>query len=302
MLFSEIYGSYFRAVAAILEEAVNGTLREERINEIVREKGFGESVLNIPAKLKSGEWALIGPDLTTPLKRGPSMPLSTLQVRWMKALLSDPRVRLFSPSPEGLEDAEPLYAQDAFVYFDRYMDGDPFGDEAYIRNFRAALTALREKRKLDVSYLDGHGKKEHSWHLIPHRLEYSAKDDKFRLIGRVRRMNLTINMARIVKCEAMEAYTPDEYEFAPAKNELVMELVDERNALERAMLHFSHLEKETERLENDLYRVTLRYQRDDEIELLIRVLSFGPKLRVISPPGFIEQIKERLNRQKKLRT
>ena len=81
-----------------------------------------------------------------------------------------------------------------------------------------------------------------------------------------------------------------------------MELVDERNALERAMLHFSHLEKETERLENDLYRVTLRYQRDDEMELLIRVLSFGPKLRVISPPGFIEQIKERLNRQKKLRT
>ena len=298
MLFSEIYGNYFRAVAAILTEAVNETLSDERIIEIVMEKGFGESVLNIPAELKNGSWPLIRPDFTTPLKHVPTMPLTTLQKRWMKGLLSDPRVRLFSPSPDGLEDVEPLCARDAFVCFDRYLDGDPFEDEAYVQNFRTVLAAIRESRKLSVIYLDARGKKERSWLLIPYRLEYSAKDDKFRLIARAKHRHLTVNMARILKCEVMEAYAPEEYvPLLPAKNELTLELVDERNALERAMLHFSHLEKETERLEDDRYRIILRYQRDDEAELLIRVLSFGPLLRVISPLSFIKQIRERLSRQ-----
>ena len=301
MLFSEIYGNYFRAVAAILTEAVKGTLSGERIIEIVTEKGFGESVLNIPDELRNGDWPLLRGELSTPLGHEPAMPLTILQKRWMKGLLSDPRIRLFSPSPEGLDDVAPLYTQDTFVFFDRYLDGDPFEDESYIQNFRTVLAAIQEHKKLSVKYLDVREKNEHSWLLIPYQLEYSPKDDKFRLIACVKHRRLIINMARITKCEVMEAYTPEEYvPVLPAKNELSLELVDERNALERAMLHFSDLEKETERLEEDRYRIILRYQANDETELLIRVLSFGPLLRVISPPGFIKQIRERLSKQKRL--
>ena len=72
---------------------------------------------------------------------------------------------------------------------------------------------------------------------------------------------------------------------------------DARNALERVMLHFSHLEKSTVRLEEDLYQVTLSYDREDETELLIRILSFGPMIQVISPEGFVSQIWERLEKQ-----
>ena len=78
-----------------------------------------------------------------------------------------------------------------------------------------------------------------------------------------------------------------------------MLLRDERNALERAMLQFSHLEKETVKLSEDRYEVTLWYDRDDETELLIRVLSFGPMIRVTEPASFIELIRERLDMQKK---
>ena len=38
MLFHEIYGNYYNAVAAILAEAVKGDLTEKRMNEI--EKKF----------------------------------------------------------------------------------------------------------------------------------------------------------------------------------------------------------------------------------------------------------------------
>jgi len=59
-------------------------------------------VLSIPTSLKSGEWALL-PDLTTNIRNAPTMPLTTLQKRWLRALLDDPRMRLFAPLAEGLE-------------------------------------------------------------------------------------------------------------------------------------------------------------------------------------------------------
>ena len=68
------------------------------------------------------------------------------------------------------------------------------------------------------------------------------------------------------------------------------------------MLHFSHLEKETERIDEQRYRLTLHYEKDDETELLIRVLSFGPVLKVISPNRFREKLKARIEKQMKLRT
>jgi hypothetical protein len=297
MLFNEVYGSYFNVVAAVLSDASAGTLTAGRLGEIVREKAFAESILNIPASLKSGEWPLLLPDMTTKIKNAPTMPLTTLQKRWLKALLDDPRVRLFSPSGKGLEDVKPLYSQDTIGYFDRYADGDPYCDPGYIERFHTVLTALREKRKLSVTF-EGHRKKTHSVLCVPYSIEYSEKDDKFRLIARAGRSNLTINLARVTDCSLGEQWTADEYSPpSPRKATLVLELTDERNALERAMLHFSHLEKETERLDYDKYRITMRYQHDDETELLIRVLSFGPMLRVISPDTFIAQIKERLNKQ-----
>lgn len=73
---------------------------------------------------------------------------------------------------------------------------------------------------------------------------------------------------------------------------------DERNALERVLLHFAHFEKQAERIDETHYRVTVAYDSDDETELVIRVLSFGPMLKVTDPPRFVGLIKERLIEQK----
>lgn len=109
MLFSEIYGSYFNVVAAVLTEAAEETLTAGRLTAIVQEKAFAESVLSIPAALQSNAWPLLDSNFHTVLRRKPTMPLTTLQKRWLKALLTDPRIALFNPDTSGLEDVEPLY-------------------------------------------------------------------------------------------------------------------------------------------------------------------------------------------------
>lgn len=302
MLFSEVYGTYYNVLAKLLTKAVEGSLTQETMVDLVRENGFEESILTIPEALKNQTWPLITEDYGTPLSHKPAMPLTTLQKKWLKTLLSDPRIKLFAPPAEVLEDVEPLYPADAFVYFDRFRDGDPFDDPGYIQRFRCILSAIRQKRWLRIQF-EGHNGISHAWRCVPYKLEYSPKDDKFRLISANTREPLMINLARIRKCVLLEPCKDGEYDPKPMrKRVLVLELTDDRNALERVMLHFSHLEKETERMDDTHYKLTLFYEREDETELLIRILSFGPVLKVISPDDFVKKLRERLENQKRLRT
>ena len=76
------------------------------------------------------------------------------------------------------------------------------------------------------------------------------------------------------------------------------ELVDKRNALERVLLHFAHFEKEAVKIDEGKYLVKITYDKDDETELVIRILSFGPMIKVLSPQSFVDLIKQRLIDQK----
>lgn len=297
MLFHEIYGSYFSAVSKVLEEICAGDISDKRFYEIIRQNSFEESVLSISALLKGGDWNLLTNELNTPITNKPFMPLTVLQKRWLKALLSDPRIKLFSVSDEGLLDTEPLYAPDTFVYFDRYTDGDPYEDEMYISNFRTVLGAIKCKQVIEVVFVNKNGQPQSSV-CFPCNIEYSSKDDKFRLVATSKYNTYTFNMARISFVDILGDMEGEAPAPAVSKRSIVMTLTDERNALERALMHFSHLHKETVRLDDVHYKITLHYDKDDETEILIRVLSFGPMLKVISPESFIDKIKDRLILQK----
>ena len=300
MLFSEIYGSYFNVVAAVLSEASAGCLTDKRMTELIQDKAFAESTLSIPAAIKKETWPLLAKDLNTVIQHSPTMPLTELQKRWLKALLQDPRIALFNPDTTGLDDVEPLYKPGTFVLFDQYSDGDPYEDENYIACFHTVLQSIREKRMLRIRFR-GHTGIRHSLVCMPYRLEYSAKDDKFRLQSRGKRNMHTINLARVRSCELLEEYDADKMQLPQERMcELTMLLHDERNALERVLLHFSHFEKETLKLDHRLYQIKLRYDLDDETELLIRVLSFGPMLEVVAPDEFISLINDRLSKQQAL--
>lgn len=298
MLFNEIYGSYFHVVSSILSEASAGQLTDKRMTEIVSQKAFAESTLSIPTALKQHTWPLLRDDLTSVLHSTPTSPLTLLEKRWMKALLQDPRIALFDPDITGLEDIEPLYHPDTFVYFDRYTDGDPYDNGTYISNFKTVLQAIKEKRCIKICFHSHNGTRR-VFTCIPYRLEYSPKDDKFRLLAISGRDNNIVNLARVHSCTLLEPYEEAALHFPKERLcKLTLLLHDKRNALERVLLHFSHFEKETARLEDDKYQITLTYDKEDETELLIRVLSFGPVLQVIAPLSFVGQIKARLAAQK----
>ena len=182
--------------------------------------------------------------------------------------------------------------------FDKYLDGDPYGDEAYIRNFRLILGAIKSKTALGIETVNRKGTVTYRT-LMPEYLEYSEKDDKFRLIGSGCRYGGVVNLGRIVNCKMKMG----PFKHQPNKKYLLdhrtieLELLDERNALERVLMHFAHFEKQAEKLEPGRYKIAIRYNKEDETEMVIRILSFGPVLRVLEPEAFLALIRERLRKQ-----
>lgn len=308
MLFSEIYSSYYNAVAKILEMAVEQTLTRKRLSDAVMEQAFEESLIVIPDALKSNRWPLLTKDFRTALYEKPTMPLTALQKRWLKTLLLDPRITLFSPETEGLEDVEPLYTPEMVVFFDRYEDGDPYTEQQYIQNFQTILTALREKRSLQIHYRLANGR-ERQIRCIPIELEYSSRDDKFRLhyvqsdgdsAGEtIPGEQLTANLSRMITVELGEKQKGLPAILPPQDEEMFLMLMDERGAMQRAMIAFSDFEKDAVKLDEKHYRIHLWYNRRDEADLLIRILSFGPMIRVTEPKELVDQIWARLRQQRK---
>ena len=244
-------------------------------------------------------WQLLKEDGTTILRKKPTMPLTILQKRWINAIALDPRIRLFTDRPVVFSDVEPLFLPEDIYVFDKYSDGDPYENPEYIRNFRLILDAIKHKYQIQISITNRHGK-QITTRTIPEYLEYSEKDDKFRLIGTGSKLGNTINLGRISSCEKYENQQGGKVgkRNQPRPRKVIFELIDERNALERVLMHFAHLEKQVEKIDERKYQVTLYYDKEDETEILIRVLSFGPMLHVVKPVAFINLIKDRLSDQK----
>lgn len=306
MLFSEIYSAYYNTVASIISCSQQGKLDSDLLFKIVKESAFPESFMTIGSALETGKWPLVKKDYSTNIQNIPTMPLSILQKRWLKALCNDKRIRLFVSDEvlerlkNQLQDVEPLFTENDYYLYDKYSDGDPYDDSEYIKNFRTVLEAIHQKKTISVEYTGRFGQQKR-FICAPCKIEYSEKDDKFRIISKIKNRHSILNIARINSCELTENSKVDDIseEDLPdnRRTSVTLEIYDERKAMERVMLAFAHFEKSAVQISDDVYQLILNYDSFDETELVVRVLSFGPMVKVIEPPSFRNLIQERISKQ-----
>ena len=309
MIFSELYSAYYNAVAGILKQALEKPLTKKEIRKIVEETAFAESFLTIEQKLLNGNeeegcWQLLDEEGYALVEEIPTMPLTKLQKRWLKAIASDKRIRLFLNSEESdldkldFPDVEPLFRQDDYVIYDLYLYGDDYDDPEYQAHFRLVLDAIWNQYPIEVEMESPKAGRMHV-NMLPEKLEYSEKDDKFRVIGRRGPKKAEIvNLARIKKVARSHKQFADAEQMREIpKQSVTLSIYDQRNALERVMLHFAHFEKRSEKMDNRRYKITIYYDGGDETELVIRILSFGPMVKVLEPDRMVSLIKARLRKQ-----
>ncbi|MBQ7014405.1 MAG: WYL domain-containing protein [Oscillospiraceae bacterium] len=323
-IFSEIYGAYFRTAERLLSL---GHITDRDIRRIIGEEAFRDSMLFLPPKLRpdgEGSWGLLQahPEggYVPVTKHTPPGFVTHLQLSWLKSKLSDPRMQLFL-APEvlrelekALADVPALYPQNAFRCFDVFRDGDPYDLPLYQAHFREMLAAVHTKEILSIRFRSGKGAAVHGFFIVL-RLEYSRKNDKFRaLCCRVandgtRTGTGMLNIGRIHSIERTGRFGTEPIELEECLQSrrctepVVVKVKPERNGVERFMMEFASFQKETERdPETGICKVRLWYDVQDETELLIRLLGFGPVVEILGPMPFRRQAAERVARQYALLT
>lgn len=320
-IFSEIYGTYYR-IAALLTE--RESLSDKEVYDIIAAEGFRDSALFLPQKLlprtDGTDWGLLrrGEDglLYPAVGRHPRV-LTLLQKMWLKAKLDDPKARLFLSDKafgelsERLRNVPPLYCRGHFRVFDRFSDGDDYSSEKYRENFQVILKAIKERRVLHIEFTSGHDRRI-STDCLPFKLEYSEKNDKFRMYCRkVKNGSIVggglINVGRIDRIVPREVFggeVPSESNFfrdIRAKVPIKVTILPERNAVDRFLNEFAEYEKRVDRdLENGGCTAEIFYDKQDETELLIQILRFGAAVEILSPESVRRQAAERVRHQAEL--
>ncbi len=320
-LFNEIHSRYFYIITEILKLAANHKLTSHDIASLITKLGFAETSLSLTPPLlnTNGDgYCLLQsdpPGYRSVIKNIPSPTLTTMQQRWLKTIMSDKRFALFTHEEETAyssllaDDIQPLYNMDDLISIDMANDGDAYDQEEYKELFSTILQGIQRKKVLLITYESGKGN-HLSAYFAPHKLEYSMKDDKFRLIAvRIRDQKLRslykLNLSRIISVDIQTWNSPPDLG-AYIQNlrmpyPIEIKITNERNGFERIFTQLSNFERISEY--DELTKTCLMkiyYYEVDEMELLITLLSFGPVIHVLGPESFRTQFIQRIKNQQQL--
>ena len=243
------------------------------------------------------------------------VPITTLELRWLKTVINDHKMNLFFSRDEITllkkllnENAANLNAlpMNKIVFFDRFQF-----TEKNARRETAVLSAILEgiydHKTIRLKYHTNH-KGTRCGEFRPIVLEFSKRNNRFQ--GYFQKcktgMIFTFNIAQIET--AVETETPFDYYAAEMDlaeyrinniTSVEIEFSNVKNIADRILTEFSPWEKRCSYdAKTKMYRLTIFYQTLDELDLVVRLLGYGANIRFVNKvhPIF-KEIQQRMNRQ-----
>lgn len=243
------------------------------------------------------------------------VPLSTLELRWLKTILKDQKIGLFLSESE-INTLSSLLTDDApsisplpmekVIFFDRFH----FLEENKSSVLTTILEGIYSQKTVCIKY---HTMRDRIMigEFKPVVLEFSKRNNRFQGFFQECGSNriYTMNVSRIETAEKTDTsfdYSAAECALLDFREEnrasVKVEFYDVRNIADRILTEFSPWKKlcvydpVTER-----YKLTIFYQKQDEVELVIRLLGYGANLRFVDREHPIcKEIQARMNRQMEL--
>lgn len=297
------------------------SLTEKEIRAVLRAKGlFSDNLekalfnkhsistynLNILVEHhdRKGYYKLSGSSRSTLSPRLPILPF-TVELIWLKSLLSDPKIKLFlaeetiNKLTAFLEGYPDIITYDSLIVKNRW-NNDSLIIEQIENNFKLILQAIDTRKALVFSNLTRVNRLFQGQKHLPYKIEYSVKDDYFYLISYCLDTNRTVKslLHKIQDIQFVEydgqvesIYREIEVDLArrKVKEPIILELRKERNTLERACYLFSCFEKDVNYLqEKKFYQMAIYYRDFEEGEIISRIFSLG-KMAIVKSPVRIRQ-------------
>ena len=312
-MYHEIYGKYYQIIHNLLNSKPQ---TEKEINDYIRSQGFDESFLYLNAQMLVDEYHLFVKkgDLFYPLTNS-KIPLflTNEQKNWLNTMLFDEKVKLF------LSDERRNYYQKEFagnvLYDDKtyqYLFQDVDKDEITPKMsnvFRFVKNAIMQEMDINLTFISSKNYYTHK-KVAPYKIEYSMQDQKMRLIaveyrnGEPKRI-IRIKLASIVGYRMVERVKKIDFKYflqeEVLKEPLIIEVYPILNGIERVFIELSNYKREAfYDKERNLSIMKIYYEKVDEMDLVLKMLSFGKVVKILSD-GFIkEEVLRRINKQKEL--
>lgn len=309
-LFSHLYSTYYLVAKKVAEFCILNpceVLNRDVLDKIIDDTGFVSDKIelyNLIEYTKESKhiFRQKGDKVVTALKHIPDFPLSTIELRFLAAVMQDAKVTMFMDSQTveklkaELRDVKPLWSKENVKYFDQNKDSDAFESTEYKERFAALLHAINNNKIVHLVY----GKKGNA-SFTPTHMDYSQKDDTFRLF--LKESKYPINLENIKSCNITEEVLsgPEQStEYETLKIEIYDD-TDTKFLFNRAVRQFSYFKKTCRKTEKEnIYEMTVDYDESDRNEIVIRTLMFGPNMKVLEPEVVVDEVRKRVEKQRRL--
>ena len=201
-----------------------------------------------------------------------------------------------------------LYDDKIYQYLFQDVDKDEITPKMS-NVFRFVKNAIMQEMDINLTFISSKNYYTHK-KVAPYKIEYSMQDQKMRLIaveyrnGEPKRI-IRIKLASIVGYRMVERVKKIDFKYylqeEVLKEPLIIEVYPILNGIERVFIELSNYKREAfYDKERNLSIMKIYYEKVDEMDLVLKMLSFGKVVKILSD-GFIkEEVLRRINKQKEL--
>ena len=326
-IFNEIFGVYYYIIAEVIlcccSNSDSNKLSNEKINNIVKKvrRWYSSRGGNQTSRLSLDEitWLFENDAFGKKSKANGKdqiefkyqcdqdiefykdvLPLTTMEIRWLKTILSDERIRCFFSDRQL--DFISTYMQTEYpeisplpvkhlVNFDKHITIDSMEKEAEHSLIKTLIKAINQKMLVDLTYVTRYGK-EISGEFKPIVIEFSKRNNKFQVQMQSCDNNrfYSINLSQIISL----VIVPEEFEYFEIlqnyekhrelnERSVDIQFYDVRNTADRILTEFSPWKKYCEYdRETKIYTLQLFYQKDEELDLVVRLMGYGGNIHFVN--------------------
>ncbi|GFZ30554.1 hypothetical protein CSC2_10800 [Clostridium zeae] len=322
-LFHESKNRYFSLVLKILNLCNDG-LCEEDIKIIIDEGEYEEKVIGKDFKTFQGlmlnkydeednlnlirnEEGKFYPLLSVDTKAPVPIRFTTVEKQWIKELLKDSILKrligedIVLKLEQALKDVKGNNISSIIEKTNTVSNLKVVQEDAYYKNFYKILQAIKEEREIIYDNVDKFSRQYKAVRGLPLKIEYSTKDEVLRvsmyyieenrsiMVNLHTMFNIELKEDTLCKLSKKEIYAVIK-DTKYCKEPIVLELIDEKFAMERCFMSFSSYERYTRIIGEGKYEVKLYYYTFEETEVIRRILSLGPHVKVVEPIRIREKI------------
>ena len=299
-IFNEKKNKYFAIARKLINRSLNETTTIEDVKTVLSSEGFIEydydfknALIGNPSttfdemQLFELDGNKINPKVCEPV---PILP-TTVEQEWLKNIVSDNRILNFISESTLSKLCDKLNTENVTA------ENSP-------KTFRTILKAIKENLWIVCDNNTSSGKVYSNMVVAPFKIEFSSYLDTFWLIGFIPADNKLVKMQieRMTINNLVEQTEKLDFESISQKyikpNPIVLELTEERGALERALHMFSSYKKDGfYDCATKVHHLKIQYYSFDEKELVKTIIALGPYVKVIEPQYIVERIKGKLTLQ-----